>query len=153
LPALGYLHAPFSSEFKFVRLLHEEVARSHSQVRQVEALKCVQSPPGLRGGGHGAASQPDPRTGVHHLLVPRPVDHLHGVVSAAMLHVLRVRVLKYDGLCAREPPLPLSLVTPKYTLGSRMDKMRKFKLPGTAVVGPGLASDAYVEARVGNGCT
>ncbi len=43
----------------------------------------------------------------------------------------------YDGLCAREPPFPLSLVTPKYTLGSRMDKMRKFKLPGTAVVGQG----------------
>ena len=40
----AWVHAPVSSEF--VRLLREEVARS--QVRQVEAFECVQSPPRIR---------------------------------------------------------------------------------------------------------
>ena len=97
----------------------------------------MQSPPGILG---GAAPSLDPRTGAHHLLIPRPVDHLQGVVSA-MLHVLRARWTVCKGAS-----IPHDAIGSR-AVGSRIEK--RSKLPGTG----GARVDAFVETRVGDGAT
>jgi hypothetical protein len=127
----AWVHAPISSEF--VCLLREEVTRS--QARPAEAFECVQAPPGVRGGD---APLLDPRTGAHHILIPRLVDHLQGVVTA-MLRVLRAHWTVCKGAAIPENLFDL------YPVGSCMERRRK--LPGTG----GARASAFVESTVGGG--